>query len=170
MKTGSGRLLIVEDEDDIASYLAMELEAIGLVVTRAANGSLALEIYKKEANFDAILSDITMPSMSGIELLTEIRKLGKNIPFVILSAHGTNANLEKALQLGAFDFIEKPWKDENLIETILRAIELGKMIHFWESDPALSGELENYLKENARRTENEAKGILKFPNRQFAKK
>lgn len=164
-----GRILIAEDENKILDYLCEELEKIGIQTVGAGDGRQALEIYKNDFQFDAILSDITMPVLSGLEFLTEIRKIGKNIPFVILSAHGTSANVERALRLGAFDFIEKPWDDELLFDTVLRAVELGKMIHFWESDPSMSGELAKYLKENSRRSENEAKGILKFPNRQRAK-
>lgn len=169
MKKYVGKVLVADDEVKILDYLCEELAKASIQAVRASDGQEAYEIFQKMQDFDAILSDITMPRMTGLELLQKIRSFEKNTPFVILSAHGTTYNVETALQLGAFDFIEKPWEDEILFDTVLRAIELGKLVHIWENDPSMSQELKKYQQENSRRSETDAKGLLRFPGRKHLK-
>jgi DNA-binding NtrC family response regulator len=165
MNSITGKILIVEDEVDILDFLSSYFKELGMQVVTAQNGQMGFEYYEQQGPFDAVLSDITMPGLSGLQLLEKIRKLGKNVPFVILSAHGTEENVQKALELGAFDFIQKPWGEEDLNDTVQRAIELGRMIQLWESDPSMKAELDSFLKENSRRSKVEVSGKLPFPGR-----
>lgn len=79
-------ILIVDDEKDIQDVLSMCLEEEGYKLVFADDGEEAVEIFKKE-EIDCILSDISMPKMSGIHLFHEVRKLGSSTPFIFCSAY-----------------------------------------------------------------------------------
>ena len=101
------QILVVDDEQDIRSSLQRILEYEGMVFTEAASGSEALE---RVAAFDpdAVLLDIKMPRMDGLEVLAELRKRKPELPVVMISGHGTIGTAVEATKLGAFDFMEKP--------------------------------------------------------------
>lgn len=120
----SYRLLIVEDEEVLRDILVESLTVLSPGLKAVNNGAEALELVKSET-FDAILSDINMPVMTGLNLLAEIRKLGIETPFVFLSAFGDKDNIQKALQLGANNFIDKPFSTELLLEVMGNALQLG---------------------------------------------
>jgi two-component system response regulator AtoC len=142
------RLLIVEDEPDIREFLADRAAVIGAQVTLAANGKEALELVQSRS-FEAVLSDIKMPIMTGLELLQRLRELGNNVPFVILTAFGDKTMVIDALKLGAFDFIDKPCLDENLFKTLNSALELGAEMNFWHKDPGVLASLLTLGKDNS---------------------
>jgi len=120
----SYRLLVVEDEEVLRDILVESLTVLAPNLKAVTNGAEALEILKKES-FDAIISDINMPVMTGLELLAEIRKLGIETPFVFLSAFGDKDNIQKALQLGANNFIDKPFSTQMLLDIMSNALQLG---------------------------------------------
>lgn len=127
------RLLIVDDEPELRELikeLCSELTSNILIAPDAMN---ALEIIR-EGNVDAILSDINMPSMSGLELLRELRGEGFETPFVILSGFGDKKNTLEALRLGATDFIEKPFDDDQLLFIMETALQLGVAINQTEAE------------------------------------
>ena len=120
-------LLIVEDDVDIRSLLNHFLKDFVDEITLAENGKEALEALKKK-EFDAILSDIEMPSMDGIKFLAYTRSLGHMTPFIVLTAHGNYSKALEALSLGAFDFLSKDAKRKQMTESVSSAIRIGKSL------------------------------------------
>ncbi len=117
-------LLIVDDEADLRDLIAELCRELTDDVTTASDGVEALDLIRKK-KFHAILSDINMPRMNGLQLLAEIRALGLDTPFIILSAYGDKKNTVEALRLGAADFIDKPFDDEKLLQTLAVSLDVG---------------------------------------------
>ncbi len=118
------RILVVEDEAPLREIIVDLLKEHHLDVTSAENGVQALERVKKE-EFTLIVSDIKMPEMSGLELLSQAQPFLHCTPVVFITAFGDHANIMAALRLGAFDFIKKPFDDEEVICVVDRALEVG---------------------------------------------
>lgn len=126
-------LLIVEDEDEILDLLLTILSDLRVSVdgvvrsvrlTPARNGKEALDLVSKNW-YDAILSDIHMPVMDGLDLLANLRGLGKEIPLVFLTGFGDKDHAVRALRLGCFDFLDKPFDTDRLRAVVHRATEVG---------------------------------------------
>jgi len=112
-------ILIVEDEPQIRSSLETSLRKLGFTdIRKADNAQQALDMLAIRKS-DLIVSDIRMPGMSGIELLEEVRKRFGDVLFVVLSGYDLFTYAQKAVKLGAFAYLLKPLKDEDL-ETVLR--------------------------------------------------
>jgi two-component system, NtrC family, nitrogen regulation response regulator NtrX len=101
------KLLIVDDEKSIRSAMRDILEFEEYEVDEAQNGQIGLDMIKKE-NYDVVLCDIKMPTMDGLEMLTQAGSLGKHTQFIMVSAFNDPETINKATSLGAFDFIPKP--------------------------------------------------------------
>jgi DNA-binding NtrC family response regulator len=127
------RILIVDDEEDLRDVLEHQLKPLGCSIELAVNGREAFAKVEA-ARFDAILSDISMPEMNGLEFLAKVRERGIDTPFVILTGFGDKAKAVEALRLGAFDFLEKPWEPELLRATMKSAVDLGSMMRELDSD------------------------------------
>lgn len=126
-------LLIVEDEEEILDLLFVILKdlrvsvdgiACAVRITPARNGKEALDLISKNW-YDAILSDIHMPVMNGLDLLANLRGLGKEIPLVFLTGFGDKEHAVRALRLGCFDFLDKPFDADRLRSVVHRATEVG---------------------------------------------
>lgn len=129
-----GKLLIVDDEPDILENLTEILEPFCLEVKTASNGLDALAIVKSN-EVDAVLTDIKMPKMTGLQFLAEIRSQLYRTPVVILTGHGDKKTMLEALRLDATDLLEKPFSIESVVETMSKALELGRAIR--ETDLAI---------------------------------
>ena len=117
------RVLIVDDERKMRRVLQILLEPLGLESVPSGSGEEALDLFRAE-KFDLVLTDLKMPGMSGIELLSALRALDPDVPVVVLTAHGTVQTAVEAMKQGAFDYILKPF-DVQTIELIIRnALEL----------------------------------------------
>lgn len=143
MNASARTLLIVEDEIDIREILVSFLEPLNLNILQAGNGKAALEIIEDKKNtIHAIFTDISMPEMTGLQLLGELKQNYDEIPIVMVSALGDRESLLEALRLGATDFIEKPFKDEQVLAVARRVLEIGesqkvlnKIAHQLADDP-----------------------------------
>lgn len=119
------RVLIVDDERKMRRVLQILLEQLGFESVPAANGEEGLARFAAE-KIDLVLTDLKMPGMSGVELLTRIRAVNPDVPVIVLTAHGTVQTAVEAMKQGAFDYILKPF-DVQAIELIIRnALELGR--------------------------------------------
>lgn len=118
------KLLIVEDDNDVAEAIIDSLELPGVEILRAKNGAEALELLTNEP-ISAVLSDLNMPKMSGLELLEKIRAQGLITPFVILTAFTDKMNIVSSLRFGCFDFLEKPFDLTKLTQILNRALTFG---------------------------------------------
>jgi DNA-binding NtrC family response regulator len=118
-------VLIVEDDPEIRGLLMCQMRDNNWTVDGAANGIDGLARLK-ECDFDVILSDINMPTLSGMAFLNAVRLSGSSVPVVFLTASMDSAHIKEALRLGAFDYIEKPVANEDLIKVLSRAIEASE--------------------------------------------
>ncbi|MBI4333705.1 MAG: response regulator [Chloroflexi bacterium] len=112
------RILVVDDEQRILKFLGVMLKVSGYDVITATNGQEGLQMVQTQ-NPDCILLDIVMPVMDGLEMLQKLRTFCQ-APVVIFSARGQTS--ERAIGLGANDFIAKPFKPEELVERITRVM------------------------------------------------
>jgi CheY-like chemotaxis protein len=110
-------LLIVDDEADLRSIIASELEFLGAKVAEASNISEALA-YLKQNKIDLIVSDIRMPGGTGIDLLKSIKAQDVNIPAIILITGFADITLEEAYAYGAEALINKPFQLDELLEKV----------------------------------------------------
>ncbi len=128
------RVLVVDDEPRILNFLSAKLNAKGFNVLTASSGSEAIEKVQSEEP-DLIVLDIIMPHMSGFDALKEVRRFS-SIPVIILSARDDAADKIKGLQLGADDYLPKPFNAEELvarIEAIKRRLDLSQRRKITES-------------------------------------
>lgn len=121
------RILIVDDEQSIRETLREILDYEGYEIEEAPDGEAALNLIKK-FNYDAVLCDIKMPKMDGIELLEKAREYAEELPFIMISGHGTIETAIEATRKGAFDFISKPPDLNKLLITVRNAIERNNLV------------------------------------------
>jgi two-component system, NtrC family, nitrogen regulation response regulator NtrX len=119
-------VLVVDDEAAIRDSLHMILEYEGYRVEEAASGSQALTKVGERAP-DAIVLDIKMPEMDGLELLKALRERGYDMPVLMISGHADVATAVEATRRGAFDFFEKPLQRERVLLSLRNAIEAFRL-------------------------------------------
>ncbi len=112
------RILVVDDAEGIRTYLAHVLEAKGFEVDTAEDGLRALALLEGGAAPDAVLLDIIMPGIDGIETLRRIRSFAPELPVIMLSVVGKAATIVEAMRLGARDFLNKPFDEEHFDHAI----------------------------------------------------
>jgi two-component system response regulator AtoC len=116
------RVLIVDDEENFRHMLSVILVKEGYEVETAPNGDEALKKVIASP-FDQVLCDIRMPRMDGLEFLREMRKKGAEVITIMMSAYGTVDIAIEAMKLGAYDYISKPFKPDEIILTLRKAEE-----------------------------------------------
>ena len=122
----SSKILIVDDEPFNLDVLEQELTDLGYAVERASEGAQALSEVDKLAP-ELVLLDYLMPGMNGIEVLHAIRKTHKDLPVVIVTAHGSIELAVEAIKAGADDFITKPFDPEHLALVVKKNLERAKL-------------------------------------------
>jgi DNA-binding NtrC family response regulator len=117
------KVLIVDDEPDMLRLLSMIIkEKTPYEVTTTNNPLEALELAKK-GSFDLLVADLKMPGLNGIELLESVKRFDEDIPTIIITAYGTVEAAVETMHKGAFDFITKPFRKEQILFTIERALK-----------------------------------------------
>ena len=113
-------ILLVDDEEQFLKVLSKRLEGRGMKVDTSTSGEDALnKVHGKE--FDAIILDLAMPGMSGIETLKRIRSENPDVQIIMLTGHGTVETGIEAMKAGAVDFLEKPADLNKIMEKISEA-------------------------------------------------
>ncbi|MGB3212799.1 MAG: response regulator [Desulforhopalus sp.] len=140
-KNLQARVLLVDDEDDFLKTLTQRLEMRGLKVTGAHRGEEAVDLADKQ-DFDAIVIDLAMPGMDGLETLKQIKEHHPEAEIIMLSGHGTVKKSTEAMKLGAEDFLEKPVDIQELLKKIAEAKDKRILILQKQSKE----EIENILK------------------------
>lgn len=120
------QILVVDDEANMRHMLAAMLGAFGYAVSTAANGREALAMVA-ENSFEVVLCDIKMPKMNGIAFLQEAKKQLAGCTVIMMSAYGTIDLAIEAMKLGAYDFISKPFKNDEIRLAIRKAEEREKL-------------------------------------------
>ncbi len=129
-KDGDGpkkaKILVVDDELNMRLVLKAMLKKEGYEVTTAADGLEALQVLKEE-KIAAVATDLRMPRLDGMGLLARIIQDDPSLPVIILTAHGTVANAVDALKKGAFDYLTKPFEQDELKTVILKAVKTRQL-------------------------------------------
>src|SRR5688500_4246870 len=122
------RVLIVDDDPALlqAHPATLRLRMGGVVVETANSAPAALDRIMAE-DYDAIVTDIKMPGMDGLELLAEIRTRRPGTPTLMITGHGENDLVVRALRGGAADFIQKPIDRDYLVESLRRAMQVREV-------------------------------------------
>ncbi len=116
------KILIIDDEPAICSGCQMILDEQGYFVDVASSGLQGFEKLRRDT-FDLVLLDIKLPEISGLEILTRIKQEMADVCVIMMTGHGTVANAVEAMKKGAFDFITKPFAEEQLIQSVVKALE-----------------------------------------------
>jgi len=122
------KILIVDDDDTIRSFFYQALTNIGYNCDTAENGKIGVEIVKEQDDFDAVLLDVQMPVLNGIETLKQIVKLYPDLSIIMVSASTDIEHVRTALKEGAYDYIFKPFNVVEVEAVIKRSIERTKLI------------------------------------------
>ncbi len=113
-------VLVVDDEEQFLKVFSQRLEGRGLKVDTATTGEEAIKTAKSK-EFDAIILDLVMPGMSGLETLKRIKSENPDLQIILLTGHGTVETGVEAIKAGAVDFIEKPADLNKVLEKIAEA-------------------------------------------------
>jgi len=120
-------VLVVDDKEMMRDGVVVTLERAGFEVASAEDGAKALAMIGQRRP-DAVVTDMRMPNMTGIELLEKVRQLDDELPVILMTAFGTIDTAVKAMKTGAFDYLTKPFEGDELIICVKRAIEHRKLL------------------------------------------
>ncbi len=130
-------VLLADDERSIAVTLRDDLQAAGHKVTVAGDGRVALG-HLREQKFDLLITDIRMPGLDGIHLLKEARELDGSLDVIVITGHGTIATAVEAIRHGAYDYVLKPFLNEDLLR---RVATLGEFRRLKSENASLRSQL-----------------------------
>lgn len=119
------KILIVDDEHEICETLAEFLSQYFKEVRFTSNSEEALKFLTNE-NFDLIISDLMMPQLKGNEMIALLRSKGRLTPVIFISGAASKEDAINALRLNAADFIEKPFSEDYILKSVLKALELER--------------------------------------------
>ncbi|MFA5352652.1 MAG: hybrid sensor histidine kinase/response regulator [Thermodesulfovibrionales bacterium] len=122
-----GSILVVDDDPFVLESISLLLRGFGFTVIPSGNPQQALERLREE-RVDVVLTDFSMPELSGIDLLERAHVMDENIPVILITAYAEREVAIDALNKGAFAFIEKPYKAELLIHSIEKAVRYSRLI------------------------------------------
>lgn len=130
----TNRILIIEDEENIARVLQLELQFEGYAADIAHTGTEGLLKYR-EQQWDLILLDVMLPEMSGIDVLKRIRATESQTPVIMLTAKSEVEDKVKGLDLGANDYVTKPFEIEELLARIRNALRFSQRNNLQHDQP-----------------------------------
>jgi len=122
------RILVVDDEEQMRGLLVKVLERKGYQVSVCGNGADALDFLEREPA-DLVVTDVRMPGLSGMEALRAIKELNPEIVVIIMTAFGSIDQAVQAVKEGAYDYINKPFKIDEMLLTIEKALEERRLRH-----------------------------------------
>lgn len=122
MQQQAPTVFVVDDDEGVRNSLRFLLKSVGLATAALASASEFLDTYKPNQPGCLVL-DVRMPGMSGLELQQQLNLRGAVIPVIFITGHGDIPMAVEAMQQGAFDFLQKPFRDQDLIDRIQRALE-----------------------------------------------
>ena len=116
------RLLLVDDEESYVNVLSKRMTKRNFEVSSALSGAQAIRILRKQ-DFDAVVLDLKMEDMDGIEVLKILKTMAPELPVIMLTGHGSETAAREGITFGAFDYLTKPCDLDELIEKIRAACE-----------------------------------------------
>lgn len=123
----SERILIVDDEDGMRRLLSRVLTREGYDTVAVGSGAEALRLVANE-RFDLVVTDIKMPEMDGLQLLEELKEYQPSLLVIVITAYGTIENAVQALRSGAYDYIAKPFENDEIRLTVAKALERDRLL------------------------------------------
>ncbi len=127
MSAAPAKILVIDDEPPIRKLLRMGLASQGYEVLEAPNGKIALELLAEKPAL--VILDLGLPDVDGLELLRRIRQAQEGVPIVVLSSRGDEAGKVAALDLGADDYVTKPFGMEELLARMRAALRHQLQVH-----------------------------------------
>ncbi len=124
-----GRILVVDDEEIIQEVLTALLQKQGYDVTPAGSAEQAWEILETGPGFDVILLDLMLPGASGMEALRRMREKNAELTVIMMTAYGSVETAVEAMKIGAFHYITKPFKNDEVLLLVAKAIERGRLVN-----------------------------------------
>jgi len=121
MKDRPALVFIVDDDDAVRNSIRLLMKSLGLATRPLSTAQELLSTYDPQQPGCLIL-DVRMPGMSGLELQQQLNMRGAIIPVIFITGHGDVPMAVEAMQQGAFDFLQKPFRDQDLIERVQRAL------------------------------------------------
>jgi CheY-like chemotaxis protein len=122
------RIALVEDEPGVLKALTLLLEALKCQVTPFNRPTEALSALVERCDVDLILSDLRMPGLSGAEFLKRLRDGGVTTPFILMSGHATNEEVQDARRSGLQEFISKPFTPVQLAQAVTKVIDRDQLV------------------------------------------
>ena len=126
MSEKKAAILVVDDEESLREVISRKLQSEGYECVRASSGEEALKALAKRS-FDLVLSDIRMPGMSGMDLLTQIRSEHADMAVMMLTAVSSMETAVEAMKIGAYDYVIKPFETDDLVMRVDRALERRRL-------------------------------------------
>ena len=120
------RILVIDDEENMRYMLQLTLEDEGYEVELASDGEMGIEKVHQE-HFDFVICDIKMPKVNGLEVLESVVESSPNIPVIMISAYGTVDTAIEAMKRGAYDYVTKPFKKDEILLTLKKAEERERL-------------------------------------------
>ena len=122
-----GRVLVIDDENSIREYLSMMLEREGYLCDATKDGKKALKLQSQEG-YDVVITDIQLPGLSGIDILSKLRENDPSLPVIIITGHASQESAIEALNLGAFYYLLKPVSNEELKQVVRNALDMRRLL------------------------------------------
>ena len=123
----SDKVMVVDDKQIMRDSVGATLQRAGFTVVAAGDGATAERLLARHRPA-AVITDLKMPEMDGLELLDRLRRADESLPVVLMTAFGTIDAAVSAMKRGAFDFIQKPFEGDQLVMTMRRAVEHRRLV------------------------------------------
>jgi DNA-binding NtrC family response regulator len=121
------RILIVDDEIDMLELLELIITDRTDYEVTTTNNPLEVPELLKKASYDLVITDLRMPDIDGIELIEMVKQIDDQLPFMIITAYGTIESAVEAMRKGAFDYITKPFRQEQILLTIEKVMKWRRL-------------------------------------------
>jgi len=122
------KILVVDDEESMCKFMQIMLKKEGYCVSTSQDAPTALERIKSE-NYDLVIADLMMPEMSGLELLSQAKSANPDLDFIVMTAFASVDSAIEALKKGAFDYITKPFKVDEIKIAVRKSLEQKEIVH-----------------------------------------
>jgi len=119
-------ILLIDDDDSLRRIIEFTLLEEGYLVKAARSGEEGISLFERHF-FDAVLTDITMPGMNGIEVLKELHGRDRTLPIIVITAYGTIESAVMAMKQGAFDYVTKPFNRDELLHSLNTALKMRRI-------------------------------------------
>lgn len=121
-------VFVVDDEADVREALTLLMRSVALHAVAFPGAQAFLNGYERDACPACLLADLRMPGMSGLDLFAELKHRGSRTPTIIMTGHGEVSVAVRAMKAGVFDFIEKPFRDQALLDLVQQALAASTQV------------------------------------------